>query len=351
VPHTFALFANVWALRASVYSRVRIISVGTNGQGSDQWSLFVISIHPGGDGTHTSQNARCVGHPAFGTLQMKIVSQRREQAKSVYNHRDFEVKKEIPEKMPRRKPTSNVAKGTPNATAKQQGEGWASPLGSRSVWKRIAVGILASGVTVSSWYIKDCLADRKKAINDFQESVGLRESSLERMAQDNASALAAQIDMGRILQTSNPSITVLKQQHDGLLALTRTSYDDCNNFKEAFYRYEATRRTVERLFLLPSREWPDISEMCSGNADLQRRIMGDDLERLATDKDYRHSFLGSENVNDLSETRLAKSLTESVLRYVIPQLAAEDERLLKTAESSSSHFVGSCFDCLKQMLA
>jgi hypothetical protein len=25
----------------------------------------MISMHSGGDGTHTSQNARCVGHPAF----------------------------------------------------------------------------------------------------------------------------------------------------------------------------------------------------------------------------------------------------------------------------------------------
>jgi hypothetical protein len=46
------------------YSRVRIISLGTNGQSSDQWSLLVISTHSGGEGTHTSLNARCVGHPA-----------------------------------------------------------------------------------------------------------------------------------------------------------------------------------------------------------------------------------------------------------------------------------------------
>ena len=64
MPQSFAFFANVWALLASVYSRVRIISLGTNGQSSDQWSLLVISTHSGGDGTHTSQNARCVGHPA-----------------------------------------------------------------------------------------------------------------------------------------------------------------------------------------------------------------------------------------------------------------------------------------------
>jgi hypothetical protein len=36
VPHTLAFFANVWALLASVYSRVRIISLGTNGQSGDQ---------------------------------------------------------------------------------------------------------------------------------------------------------------------------------------------------------------------------------------------------------------------------------------------------------------------------
>ncbi len=53
-----------WALRVSVYSRVRIISLGTNGQSSDQRSLLVISTHSGGDETYTSQNARCVGHPA-----------------------------------------------------------------------------------------------------------------------------------------------------------------------------------------------------------------------------------------------------------------------------------------------
>ena len=68
VPHTFAFFANVWAPRASLYSRVRMISLGTNGQSSDQWSLLVITMHFGGDGTHTSQKARCVGHPAWGNL-------------------------------------------------------------------------------------------------------------------------------------------------------------------------------------------------------------------------------------------------------------------------------------------
>jgi len=45
VPHTFAFFANVWAVRASVYSRVRIISLETNGQSSHRWSLLVMSTH------------------------------------------------------------------------------------------------------------------------------------------------------------------------------------------------------------------------------------------------------------------------------------------------------------------
>jgi hypothetical protein len=72
VPHTFAFFANAWVLRAPLHSGIGIRFLKWLEYRAPR-GVSVISTHCGRVETHTSQSARCVGHPAVIPAWLVVV--------------------------------------------------------------------------------------------------------------------------------------------------------------------------------------------------------------------------------------------------------------------------------------
>jgi len=206
---------------------------------------------------------------------------------------------------------------------------------------KILVGILTIVIAGLSWHLNNCLTDKKERVRELRQAFASFRAADEKFDQDMFTLYSNVNFFIKYLNQDNPDLALIEQYKNQAIALAKAGNDDCNNVKNAFYKFVASKEATETYYQLPNFGYKmDISHKCAGVSAIAGGVGWPDVSTLG-DKILRNKFI--------EEQRPFQKEIDDILRIGMPENRKQTdffETLLKKMEARNSNLIASIWDCL-----